>query len=224
MVAVTNGLNMLVCTTQQQMKMQSRTLFLSLLAVSLILLYQASSIGLVQVYSKEKESKDEEGNHGHGGNTKAGSSSTTASTTGNSGKHIGSHSQVEIEASGKVVGGRLQGAKVKVEVNAKFAPDGTFQEGRIEVKIQQEDTKVELKLPASSDSHIHPPASGGHTSLSDCPIPNPSAHIVSTVTGLNIQIIGGTGTSNVALQGLSPILGTYGDVLCLSGTTQIAGK
>jgi len=201
------------------MKMHRRTLFLSLLAVSLMLLNQASATVLAPVYSKDGGGK--KGEHGHDDDNAA----NTNSNSGDKGKHIGEHGQVEIEASGKVSGGSLDGATVKVEVNAKFATDGTFEEGRIQIKIHKADTKIELKLPATSDSHLHPPAAGGHAGLSGCEVPNPSAHIVSMgVTALTIQIIGGTSTSHVALQGLSPILGTYSDLLCLSGTTQIAGK
>ncbi len=219
---------MLVCPTQQQMEMQRRNLFLSVLTLSLILLYQATSIGLAPAYSKEGE----DGKHGQGGHSNTASAgkqsagtTTTNSFTSTTTTAIGAHSQVEIEASGKVSGGSLDGANVKVEVNAKFGPDGTFKEGRIKIKIQKADTKIELNVPASSDSHLHPPATGDHTSLSGCEVPNPSAHIVSNMaTVLNIQVIGGTGTSHVALQGLSPIIGSYSDLLCLSGMTQIAGK
>jgi len=200
------------------MEKRRRTLLLSCLIVGLLMLHYASAIELAPVFSKDREDKGSKKNN-------SASSSVSSGSSSNSGKGIGSHSEVEVQARGTIVGGSLDGAQIKVEAKAKFKPDGTFQEGRVEVKIQKGDAKIELNLPASPDSHLHPPTTGDHTGLSGCAIPNPSAHIVTNmVTALNLQIIGGTSTSNVALQGLAPILGTYTDLLCLTGKTQIAGK
>lgn len=217
---------MLLCDTHRQIKMHRRTLFLSVLAVSLMLLQQASATVLAPVYSKDGAGKKGgQGSNGGHDDDNAANNSNSGDKGKQTNKQSSDPSQIQIQASGKVSGGSLDGAFVKVEVNAKFATDGTFKEGRIQIKIQKADTKIELRLPATSDSHLHPPATGDHTGLSGCEVPNPSAHIVSMgVTALTIQIIGGTSTSHVALQGLSPILGSYSDLLCLSGMTQIAGK
>lgn len=187
--------------------------FYGALIVSLLLVYGATSA--VDVYSKSKDDSK-------GKDTKPEKSQKKSEQVQSA--QVGKHVQVQIEANGVVRGGQLQGATIKVEANAKFKPTGEFIEGRIQIKLKSSEVQFELKVPISDASHLHPPAAGDHTDNTECAVPNPSGHLTSTATGLNIQLIGGAGTSNIILQGLSPILKTYADFTCLTGKTQIENK